>query len=279
VKDISFEKWQEQPYDPLSIMNECTSADAYYTESNSNSTINGKLLSNSDIKRVQQFYGAPAIDRPHLLKNNQFFTGLYKEKDAYHYYENGIRIPEYESITEVEINKIFETKKIDEKRYDKKFVIHNTNDEKGVLFKYEPAGSEGKLPNFIIPESSLLTFCIKPDDKGKVVGILCEKIFYLDDLLSYGLLSENPTKATLYYEIKQDNKFRLHACDATKTLDDGKKQNISYSLSDLTCVYEDKDENLLVNLLFDINNDVSPSNYYFFKGKRTDLSRYLENPN
>ena len=120
LKLISYQDWQESPYDPFSIMNYCEDAFSYknmrvadslaltmdnqneinrhylnLTETEKNPSLK---LSYEDQKRAQRFYGAPLdSSETHLLKNGKFFTGFYKEENPdntaqnYWYYENGIK--------------------------------------------------------------------------------------------------------------------------------------------------------------------------------------------
>ena len=121
LKLISYQDWQQSPYDPFSIMNYCENgldyemmrvADSFALTMKKSSDIKNHYdtpsfqkqdddyltLSYEDQKRAQRFYGAPldSSSDKHLLKNGEFFTGLYKKNhsknsELYEYYENGVK--------------------------------------------------------------------------------------------------------------------------------------------------------------------------------------------
>lgn len=276
VKEISFKEWQKQPYNPISIMNECITGKQYYSEK-SGTDIQDKLLSVADIKRVQQFYGAPENGTPHLLLNDQFFTGLYLESGAYHYYENGIKNTEYEPVTESDIKAVFSNDNIDMSMdHQKAFVIYNKDEATSVLFN-DKFSISGTLSSFMEPNKSILSACKKPASKRKVELVACPDEFDLNNFLNLDLdKNERYTiekDVALYYEIfesnEDNNRLILHACDVNAFIYDsssGKKiQKIALTNNNLSCVKKVPHMHYLNNFLLKKKFN---SNYdYFFRGK------------
>ena len=99
-------------------------------------------LSNADIRRAQQFYGAPTYLNYHLMKGDQFFTGLYKEGEAdsseYKFFEYGV------------INNDYRDAKPPTDIFRKNFFIAKDNKEDPILFK--------------IPDNDHMTFLNPIDD-------------------------------------------------------------------------------------------------------------------
>ena len=110
LKVVTMADWQQQPYNPLSVMNDCTSAENYKDKFIDEAK--KIFLSDDDIKRAQQFYGAPLVanQTKHLMKDgNQFVTGL-RKKDmdmdiGYDFYEYGVKNDTYNN------GKVINTKK------------------------------------------------------------------------------------------------------------------------------------------------------------------------
>jgi hypothetical protein len=150
VKIISYKDWQQQPYDPLSIMNECR-----FASSTSELSVN-------DIKRVQQYYGIRIVDNPHLIKEDEFFTGLYLEGDHYFYYYNGVKSKDFASLNkwELVIALLESIKKSEIEKLGSAihFELASTDKKKSILFRYEKGDD---IIKYIEPENSPLTFCKK----------------------------------------------------------------------------------------------------------------------
>ena len=152
LKVVSMADWQKQPYNPFSVMNDCFSASKY------NETFREKenKLSDDDIKRAQQFYGAPlgSDQTKHMTKDvDEFFTGLYKTNDgsSYDFYEYGVKYDNY---------KITDPKISDYEDYfyiPKKSQSTTTPPSRPLLFKYI------KEKDALMPTEDLFIICIKQD--------------------------------------------------------------------------------------------------------------------
>jgi hypothetical protein len=183
LKSISYQDWQKSPYDPFSVMNYCENRFEYiYMRIADSYKRNGKTLpefrsltwdekdplislSNDDQKRVKRFYGAALEDgEQHLLKNGNFFSGLYKnDEDTYDYYENGVKTKinhnsvQFDSVDLANFNEnqyfYITFKPQDEFRY--------TNNDHRRLFKYQ------KNKRFLEVVSDQIIYCIKDPLKYK----------------------------------------------------------------------------------------------------------------
>jgi hypothetical protein len=119
---INRKKFQQQQYNPFSVMNYCTRGSDYLA----NHVNSDKLLSNADINRLQQFYGAPSDTGLHLMDDSEFFTGLYRAKDQtdYVFYKYGA------PYNQSKIN----LSQISDQQY---FVIYDKQQNQSVLFKFD----------------------------------------------------------------------------------------------------------------------------------------------
>lgn len=119
---INIKQFQQQQYNPFSVMNYCT-RDSDYLANHVNSE---KLLSNADINRLQQFYGAPSDTGLHLMDGSVFFTGLYRAKNQtdYVFYKYGA------PYNQSRIN----LSQISDQQY---FVIYDKQQNQSVLFKFD----------------------------------------------------------------------------------------------------------------------------------------------
>ncbi len=154
VKKITHTKWQKQLFNSFSIMNECIFSNSEIMKRYDFTTvISGSKLGFNDINRLQYFYGAPATaETSHLMKADQFFTGLYLDGDVYKYYENGNANSSYSPIEKSNLQSILSS--------DYHFSI--TNNEisvktKTVLFKHEATTVD--YPEFIPRETSPVAAC------------------------------------------------------------------------------------------------------------------------
>ena len=114
-----------------------------------------KGLSNADIRRAQQFYGAPTHLNYHLMKGDQFFTGLYKqgegESSEYKFFEYGVINNDYRETSMPD--------KADMGLYTNHFFIAKENVEDPILFKIPEV--------FMIPAMSTASklICLCPCSK------------------------------------------------------------------------------------------------------------------
>ena len=183
LKSISYQDWQKSPYDPFSVMNYCENrfeyiymriADSYKRKGETPPEFRSLnwdekdpliSLSNDDQKRVKRFYGAALEgEKQHLLKNGNFFSGLYKiDKDTYDYYENGVKTKinhssvQFDSVDLANFNEnqyfYITFKPQDEFRY--------TNNDHRRLFKYQ------KNKRFLEVVSDQIIYCLKDPLKYK----------------------------------------------------------------------------------------------------------------
>jgi hypothetical protein len=118
---INRKQFQQQQYNPFSVMNYCTRGSDYLA----NHVNSEKLLSNADINRLQQFYGAPSDTGLHLMDGSEFFTGFYRAKDQtdYVFYKYGA------PYNQSRIN----LSQISDQQY---FVIYDKQQNQSVLFKF-----------------------------------------------------------------------------------------------------------------------------------------------
>jgi hypothetical protein len=122
LKVINVEQWQQQPYNPFSVMNYCTASTDYYA----NHVTNDNLLSDADINRLQQFYGAPSDNGYHLMDEDEFFTGLYRAEgqDDYVLYKYGAPLDQ----SKIDLSQI------GDQQY---FAINDVQMERSILFKFD----------------------------------------------------------------------------------------------------------------------------------------------
>ena len=122
LKVIKRAQWQQQPYNPFSVMNYCTVSTDYYA----NHVKSDKLLSHADINRLQQFYGAPSDNGNHLMDEDEFFTGLYRAKgqDNYVFYKYGAPLDQ----SKIDLSQI------GDQQY---FAINDVQMERSILFKFD----------------------------------------------------------------------------------------------------------------------------------------------
>lgn len=156
VMEISYKEWQQQPYDSYSIMDECIFDNPSAYE-NSASNLQTDMLTINDKKRVQQFYGAPIIETesPHLINDDQFFTGLFLHGNDYFYYGNGVKSSNDRFINTRTVKMFFDTGGI--------YISALSSDiNEDVLFKKTYDGDSP--PSFISPFPSLLITCPEGQD-------------------------------------------------------------------------------------------------------------------
>jgi hypothetical protein len=155
VKKITHTKWQKQLFNSLSIMNECVFSNSEIMKRYDFGTlISGSKLGFNDINRLQYFYGAPATaETSHLMKADQFVTGLYLDANDYEYYENGIANSSYSPIEKSNLQTILSS--------NLHFSITNNGRSIGktktVLFKHEATTVD--YPEFIPRETSPVAAC------------------------------------------------------------------------------------------------------------------------
>jgi hypothetical protein len=193
VKIISYKDWEQQPYDPISIMNECR-----FTSSSSE-------LSANDIKRVQQYYGIRIVDNPHLIKEDEFFTGLYLKGDEYFYYYNGVKSKNFASIKKSEIETLGS---------DIYFELASNDKKKSILFRYEKGGDYTK---YIEPENSSLTHCEKiiidsqnrnTNDNLKL-DLVCQTVSKFKE-------DSNQGDGSIYYRVIDVDDIYVEYCEGPK---------------------------------------------------------------
>ena len=162
------------------------------------------MLSLNDIKKVQQFYGAPLEDSSHLIIDGQFFTGLYLKDNEFHYYENGAKHSDYSAINKSELDG-----NLQESMY---FSLSSNGNKKSVLFKYEP---DTDYSGLIEPEKSLLTVCEKPETNSENQNpqqriqyrLNCETLKNMTENVSY--------EGALYYKSDHSENVSMYYCDTT----------------------------------------------------------------
>lgn len=251
LKVVTMKQWQEQPYDPFSIMNDCTTNQEYMEN-------NGNKLSAADKKRAQQFYGAilKGTAKAHLMNNDEYFTGLYKNENYYHFYEYGVRNEDYE---EVRVSD----------REESYFYILNKEGNNPILFKKVNQASDNI---FIKPDNSNLISCRKPhgENTNTLMKSNCGKPEDYETIV-------NPT--TIYHfddPYGPKNSFYLVYCgdDVSETITkDGLKYNVvDYSESNcLTKINRFKVnplEHHYTERLFTANPKEKKNSVWFFrKGK------------
>jgi hypothetical protein len=259
LKVVTMKQWQEQPYDPFSIMNDCTTNQEYMEN-------NGNKLSAADKKRAQQFYGAilKGTAKAHLMNNDEYFTGLYKNENYYHFYEYGVRNEDYEEVrvSDLEI-------KVSDKE-ESYFYILNKEGNNPILFKKVNQASDNI---FIKPDNSNLISCRKPhgENTNTLMKSNCGKP---ED---YALIvNPNPTIYHFDDPYGPKNSFYLVYCgnDVSETITkDGLQYNVvDYSESNcLTKINKFKVnplEHHYTERLFTANPKEKKNSVWFFrKGK------------
>lgn len=175
-------KWQQQTYNPFSVMNYCMFGDEYFTDH----TTNGDLLSTADINRAQLFYGAPSESGRHLMYRDEYFSGLFREKDKteYTFYKYGAPA--------THINKL-DLSNIKEQQY---FAIYENQQNKSTLFKFI------KDKQYLLPVNDPLAVCspeTQLEHNSGVIAMDCKdrwdntkysknRFYYYDD--PYGFFGE-----------------------------------------------------------------------------------------
>jgi hypothetical protein len=227
----------KQSYNPFSVMNYCTNATDYFA----NHVKANNLLSDADINRVQQFYGAPSDTEPHLMDENDFFTGLYRAtgENEYVFYKFGAPY----SHPKIDLSQI------GDQQY---FVIYDDKQDESVLFKFD------NNMQYLKPVNDLLAVCNSlesPNNNTNAISMNCSAIwnqerysnnifYYFDD--AYGF----------------DNEFNSLFCEEIEgTLIT--ESDITYHflrLSDYDCV--DFDQDMYKPFFFTKNK-----NQLFIKGK------------
>jgi hypothetical protein len=203
IKQITYKQWQQRPYNRFSIMNIC-SKDKYFSGDNLE-------LSNADIARVQEFFGKPASKKAHLIKDGQFFTGLYdndindenSKNDKYYLYQDGVIDTEYDPVSKNII------KNIDIGDY---FALISRDKKESVLFKNLEANANNE--NFVSLTDDNVVACdnqIENSNTANVVSNLCTSIQVLGKFL--GLLVDS-----IYYNLTgPDKQLDMMYCDSSKT--------------------------------------------------------------
>lgn len=209
---IMLEQWQQQPYNPFSVMNYCTSSTDYFA----NHVKSDNLLSDADISRVQQFYGAPSDTGHHLMVEDKFFTGLYRAKgqDDYVLYKYGAPLDQPK----------IDLSQIDDEQY---FAINDVQMERSILFKFDK-----NLP-YIEPINDPIAVCKPlhlPNNNKNATPMDCSQIWHQEDYLNnrfyyfddpYGFKNEfnslfcedvNGAQMTQDDEIKYFTRISKHDC-------------------------------------------------------------------
>lgn len=200
IKQISYKTFQQQLYDANSVMNECITADKYFTDI-ANTT--GNLLSDADIEKVQKHYGAPVNNTPHYLKNNQFLSGLCLYQNKYKYFENGI---EKNDFTSIDKNKI---STISNGSY---FAIQNNDESETILFNYNAADA-----TLIKPASDILTACRAfefSENSFLATSLQCQSIESFGEEKGY----LDSGTVDVYYEYVDSENIKTFYCDSSKTV-------------------------------------------------------------
>jgi hypothetical protein len=162
LKVIKVEQWQQQPYNPFSVMNYCTASTDYYA----NHVTNDNLLSDADINRLQQFYGAPSDNGYHLMDEDEFFTGLYRAEgqDDYVLYKYGAPLDQ----SKIDLSQI------GDQQY---FAINDVQMERSILFKFDK-----NLP-YVEPINDPMAVCMPlnlPNNKN-AIPMDCGQVWQQND--------------------------------------------------------------------------------------------------
>ena len=216
VREISYKEWQQQPYDSYSIMDECI-FDNPSVYKNSASNIQTDMLKINDKKRVQKFYGAPIIETesPHLIKDDQFFTGLFLHGSDYFYYGNGVKSSTDRFINTISLKILF----------DNGIYISALSSDinEDVLFKKTYDGDSP--PSFISPFPSLLISCAEEQDDS-TKGF---RYRHADDCNSPDNLIADNESVYYFYDNPQNIKFYSCATDPNNSSETNNCSEISGS--------------------------------------------------
>jgi hypothetical protein len=216
VREISYKEWQQQPYDSYSIMDECI-FDNPSVYKNSASNIQTDMLKINDKKRVQKFYGAPIIETesPHLIKDDQFFTGLFLHGSNYFYYGNGVKSSNDRFINTRTVKLLF----------DNGILISALSSDinEDVLFKKTYDGDSP--PSFISPFPSLLISCSEEQDDN-TNGF---RYRHADDCNSPDNLIADNKSVYYFYDNPQNIKFYSCATDPNNSSETNNCSEISGS--------------------------------------------------
>ena len=224
IKQITYKQWQQRPYNRFSIMNIC-SKDKYFSGDNLE-------LSNADIARVQEFFGKPASKKAHLIKDDQFFTGLYdndindindenSKNDKYYLYQDGVIDTEYDPVSKNII------KNIDIGDY---FALISRDKKESVLFKNLEANANNE--NFVSLTDDNVVACdnqIENFNTANIVSNVCTSI------QDYGKFM-TPLVDSIYYSVSgPDKQLDMMYCDSNKTTEAADEQpapqNLKYCLN------------------------------------------------
>jgi hypothetical protein len=169
-------------------------------------------LTESDQKRIQQFYGASGESNDLLFfEGDDLFTGLLKHSDEdseYSYYQYGRRHPDFNSVNISELGLGGENTD-----YKKFFAIINHDRSKHILFKYE------NIDAYVIKQHIPAIFCVtqtESTDQKSPLALNCghyeDSTFTLEESMEeeyeyfyYDSLYETEKKAQLLYCSNEKN--------------------------------------------------------------------------